>query len=221
MALPETERPDPSAIAAFVTARPGGFEAWHDGLGYPLEAIATMNRATREALACALPVRDGRDIEALVALALPGVPALLRQRFEAAAGRQRSTLGLALLYYAPDVVAQEERTQLVCHSIASLAQGQDQGLDAVLVTAQRWHPDPVLDALWCALECPDPVVVMHVAALLTYLYGLAAEPFDMALRSQYLRFISDDAAERQEARLGLRLRVSAPGVAVRLNWECQ
>jgi len=37
-----------------------------------------------------------------------------------------------------------------------------------------------------------------------YLHGLAAEPFDWALRPRFLCFASDDEVERQAARANLR-----------------
>lgn len=77
------------------------------------------------------------------------------------------------------------------------------GLDATLEVAKAWHPAPVIDALWKALDSVDPVVVVHIAAILFYLHGLAAEPFDWALRPQFLCFASDDEVERQAARASL------------------
>lgn len=201
MAELTSERVDSVAIAHFRAMRGTGFDAWHDGAGYPLATLDAMNTATREALVRELTVRDGREIEVLAALDLPSARLALRRAYEAA-GKDRVEIGLALLRWRPTCLSEPERTHLVCQAIAD-ARGGD-GLDAALEAAQAWHPAPVIEAMWKALDSTDSVVVVHVAALLFHLHGLTAEAFDWALRPQFLCFASDDDVERQAARASLR-----------------
>lgn len=70
------------------------------------------------------------------------------------------------------------------------------------------HPSPaIVDALWRNLQARSGDVAMHCAALLTYLHGLAAEPFDLAQRPFFLRFHTEDAQERAAAIDELRERI--------------
>ncbi len=46
---PDDGRPDTQAILSLLNARALGFDAWHDGHGYPLDALKTMNATERAA----------------------------------------------------------------------------------------------------------------------------------------------------------------------------
>lgn len=201
-----SDRPDVQAILDFLSAPRSGFDAWHDGHGYPLDALGTMNAATREALARSVVVRGWREVQLLAVLDMPVTRAALRSAFDAA-GVARCEIGLALLRWCPDCLSEDERTELVCNAL-ECAQG-GAGLDGALVAAQDWHSEPVVEALWHALDGPDPTVVVHIAALLYYLYGIAAEPFDWSQRRDFLRFASEDVSERMAARTDLRTRIAA------------
>lgn len=195
------ERIDTAAITRCLATHSAGHEAWHDGTGYALHELAGMNVATQEALVRQLSVRDWREIELLAAIDLACARQAQRSAFDAA-GVGRNAIGLALLRWNMDLLSEAERTQLVCAAIAKAHGGN--GLDAALEAAQTWHPAPVIDALWKALDSADHVVVVHVAAILFYLHGLAAEPFDLALHPKFLCFVSDDEALRRAACADLR-----------------
>lgn len=200
------EAADAAAVERFLAAGKVDHAAWHDGTGYPLDALLGMNAATRELLVSRLSVQRWRDVAALAALGTATARSALRAGFDAA-GPARLQIGLALLREMPQILSEAERTDLVCRAIEA-ARGGD-GLDAALQAAQAWHPTAVMDALWQALHHPDDVVVVHVAALLHYLHGLADEPFDFARRAEFLRFVADDPAERTAAIDQFRARVPA------------
>ena len=99
----------------------------------------------------------------------------------------------------------EERTRAI---VAALDQAQwFEGLGEALDLAAE-HPSPaVVDALWRNLQARGGDVAVHCAALLTFLHGLPAEPFDLAQRPFFLRFNTDDARERATVIDELRVRI--------------
>lgn len=200
----DSDRPDILAVLEFLNQRSCGFEAWHDGVGYPLESVHSMNHATREALARSVVVRSWREVQLLAALDVNGVQKSLRQAFDSA-GVARLEIGLALLRWEPSCLAEGERTELVCNALAC-ARGGD-GLDAALQAVQAWHPASVMDAMWKALDGRDATVAVHVAVMLYFLYGLATEPFDCEQRAVFLQFGSDDVVQRRDAQMELRQRI--------------
>jgi hypothetical protein len=197
---------DAAAVERFLAAGRVSHAAWHDGTGYPLDALAEMNASTRELLVSRLSINGWREVEVLAAIGTGTARTALRAGFDAA-GPVRLQTGLAMLRWIPEILTEAERTDLVCRAIEQ-ARGGD-GLDAALEAAQAWHPDTVMHALWQALKHPDDVVVVHVAALLHFLHGLAAEPFELSRRADFLRFIDDDPEERAAALEQLRARIPA------------
>jgi len=196
---------DPAAVERFVAAGKADHAAWHDGTGYPLEALAPMNAATRELLVSRLAVNGWREVEVLAAIGTHAARIAARAAFDAA-GSARLQIGTAALRWMPELLSEPERTDLVCQAIGHARGGHD--LDAALEAAQAWHPAAVVRALWQALEHhTDHVVVVHVAALLHFLHGLADAPFDLAQRGEFLRFGADDPRERAAALERLRARV--------------
>lgn len=206
------EGADAAELTRVLPAEPRGFEAWHDGTGYPLDGLDTLDAADRERLCSQWVVRGWREVEVLAAVGTPAARAMLRAGFDAA-GVSRLEIGLALLRCSPDLLSEDERSDLVCQAIAQARGGQ--GLDAALAAALAWHPAPVMRALWQALMQPDAVVVVHVAALLHHLHGLAGEPFDLAQRSEFLRFADDDPNVRAAANERLRQATRQSAAATR------
>jgi len=200
------EAVDYPAVERFLAAGKVTHAAWHDGTGYPLDALAKMNADTRELLVSRLSVEGWREVEVLAALGTAPALSALRAGFDAA-GPVRLQIGLAMLRWIPELLTEAERTDLVCRAVEQ-ARGGD-GLDAALEAAQAWHPAAVMRALWQALNHPDAVVVVHVAALLHFLHGLADEPFDLARRADFLRFVADDPGERAVALDQFRARIPA------------
>ena len=224
MALPATEpglatgrpgdegRADAAAVARFLAAGAVDHEAWHDGTGYPLDQLGPMNPATREQLVDRLPVHGWREVDVLAELDTPKARAALRAGFESA-GCSRLDVGLAILRRMPDCLSEPERTALIIEALEK-ARGAD-GLDAALEAARQWHPAPVMQALWQALEAPDRTVVVHVAALLYHLHGLSPDPFDLSRRSQFLQFAADVPHEPEAARAHLRTLIGGADPAAR------
>lgn len=195
---------DLAALDRFLATGRVDHDAWRDGTGYALDSLPDLNAATRALIPGRLVVRGWREVEVLAALDTPAAHSALRSAFDAA-GPDNPEIGLALLRCLPELLTDDERTRVVCRAVAQ-ARGGD-GLDPALQAAQAWHPAAVMQALWQALQHPDAVVVVNVAALLYFLHGLADEPFDMDQRSEFLRFAHDDPAERAAARARLKSRL--------------
>ncbi len=203
---------DHAAVERFLAAGQIDRDTWHDGIGYPLEALGTLNAASGELLISRLPVKGWREVEVLAALTTASARSALRAGFDAA-GPARLEIGLALLRWLPELLSEAERTDLVCRAIEQ-ARGGD-GLDAALEAAQAWHPAAVMNALWQSLLHQDATVVVNVAALLHYLLGLTEAPFDLSRRTDFLRFASDEAGERTAALDQLRMHMGFDQVCER------
>ena len=73
------------------------------------------------------------------------------------------------------------------------------GLTQFLAHAETWHPAPVIDALFRGASHREGEIAVHFAAMLMYLHGKADEAFDWAHRPFFLRFHTEDPAEREAA----------------------
>ena len=189
------------AAARFERSMAIDYEKWHDGIGYDVDAIDDATPAERERIERLLLARryaDWRDVEALARLRSPAAEAELRTARELGSTEVR----MAVLRHAPWLVSEAEREASLVRALgeATIYGGLTRALDQ----AEAFHPPAVLDALWRGLlERPGDVAV-HFAALLTFLHGRADEPFDMAQRPIFLRFVTEDAGERRAAHAELR-----------------
>jgi hypothetical protein len=124
---------------------------------------------------------------------------------------------MAILICAPRLVSGKRRLQVLCEALReSVIYG---GLTQALDLAAEFHPPEVVTELWRGLEHREGEVAVHFAALLAYIHGLAKEPFDWDLRPFFLRFRTEDPAERARQIAELRRRIaqknrkeSEPGV---------
>ena len=73
------------------------------------------------------------------------------------------------------------------------------GLSDILDEAEAFHPPEVVEALLRATQRGDGEAAVNFAALLYYLHGKAESSFDWAHRPFFLRFNTDDRAERMAA----------------------
>lgn len=171
-------------------------EAWHDGVGYDLDALRAASPAERaqlEALLTPRAVEDWRDVQALAALGTAGARVALQRALQAG----RPEIRAAVLRYCPEVVGITRRAAALveilegAEDVAALADAFEQIVD--------FHPPPVVTALLRAARCAPADVAVHCAAMLCFLHGQAAEPFDWGQRPFFLQFATDDDAERRAA----------------------
>jgi hypothetical protein len=187
---------DASPYERFRRSMDIGFEEWHDGIGYDLDALAEASPEDRTAIETLLVPRAGndwRDIEALAALGTPRADRALADAFATAGPEIR----VAILRDAPHVIPADR----VDAELVRLVDECDLGLGMthVLTLVEDLHPPAVVDALLRGTLDEHRSVPVHYAAMLLYLHGQAAEPFDWEVRPFVLRFADSGPDERQAA----------------------
>jgi hypothetical protein len=170
-----------------------GFEEWHDGIGYDIEAIRIASPTEREAIEQVLinhSPRDWRDIEALAEINTNSA----RDTLKNAIKDTNPVVRVAVARFAPDLVTDNERTQYIVDALekAEIFNGLSQVLDEV----ERYHPEEVKEALIRGLLTRKGDVAVLFAAMLFYLFGRAKRPFDIKQRHYFLRFNTQDRKER-------------------------
>lgn len=183
-----------SPLARFLSSMVVDYEKWREGIGYDLEALREATpgeRATLEGVLIDHAPRGWRDVEALALLTSDAARAALRDALRDVDAEVRA----AVMRHAPDLVSGEERLASLLRGIAQATSFH--GLDAVLSEAADFHPAPVIDALFRAALHRSGDVAVHFAALLYFLHGLTDQPFDWDHRPFFLRFKTEDRAERE------------------------
>jgi len=183
----------------FIESMKIGFDQWHDGTGYDLEALAGMTPEDRAAAEAVLVAHlagpgDWRDVEALASLATPGAMAALKvaAKHGNPEVRNRALEALAQTGPQPGMELEDDIVRAVERGALDLAQS---------------HPTPrVKRAVLDCARLADPTTRVHAAALLMYLCGKADEPFDWDQRPFFLRFASEDNRALRAAWTELRAR---------------
>jgi len=170
-----------------------GFEEWHDGIGYDIEAIRKASPAERDAIEQILinhRPRDWRDIEALAEINTK----FARETIKEAVKDPNPVVRIAVTRFAPDLATDTERTQ----SLADALQNTEPfwGLAQVLDEVESYHPEEIKVALIKGSLNRKGEVAVHFAAMLFYLFGEAKEPFEWGKRPFFLRFNTEDRKER-------------------------
>jgi hypothetical protein len=197
--------PDDTALVRFERSLLIGYEQWHDGVGYDVEALRELSVEQRRSIEARLVPPDGwRDVEALAVIASLGSDSA-RAELRKAATSGSSEVQLAVLQHAPELVPNDAR-------VASIVQALDvatpfDSFTTTLDQVEAFHPQPVIDALWRGLESRAGDVAVHYAAMLAFLYGKADEAFDWRLRPLFLEFNTADVAQRRAAIAKLRALV--------------
>ena len=189
--------PADSALKRFLASMPMTHEMWHDGTGYDLAALrevpADQRAQVEEALIGHRP-RDWRDIEALAELDSPRARQVIREALDDPDPAVRREARRHVPDDQVDTAAREAR-------LVELLSGPNlrDHLTEALDEAEDFHPPAVIEALLRAAAEADGESAVHCAALLYYLHGKAAEPFDWDHRPFFLRFNTTDRAEREAA----------------------
>ncbi|MFT3916894.1 MAG: hypothetical protein QM704_23265 [Anaeromyxobacteraceae bacterium] len=141
-------------------------------------------------------------MEALAALGTPRALEALRR----AAGEGSPQVRAAVARYAPDAVDAGERTAALVHALEHGRFGD--GLSEAIDLAAEHHPPEVVEALLRGAARGPGDRAVHFAALLLFVHGKAAEPFDWDERPFFLRFAEgepgrDDAFRELCARIGV------------------
>ncbi|MBE2214774.1 MAG: hypothetical protein IAE82_12955 [Opitutaceae bacterium] len=170
-------------------------DKWRDGEGYAIALLAEANaeaRATIESILVSRGVGDWRDVEALAALDTPRA----RNALTRVLCSGRRDLAEAVTRYAPHLVNDAERTRVL---VDLLERGEIYGgLTQALAQVREFHPPEIIDALLRGLLArPAASGIPHYAAMLLFLHGQAESDIDWAQRPFWIRFATDDRAERE------------------------
>lgn len=194
------------AYQTFLDSMNIGFDQWHDGTGYDLDALSQLTAPERASIEQLLTGKlanngDWRDLEALAALGTPSAQQAIHQaRRHHQPELRQYALQVSLENLDPATLKKADRLELEQQVIQAVKAGKyelSEGLPTL----------PVKQALLDALLHMDPVTRVNAAAFLMYLCGLTTEPFDWSLRPFFLRFAEatevEQAWEELRARTGL------------------
>lgn len=170
------------------------FDKWHDGTGYDLDALRALSPAEKksaEALLIKRGARDWRDLEALALLDTAETRAAIKVAINSSNPEVRN----AVTRNAHGLVSDSAR-------INSLVQGLETanfygGLTQTLDQVAEFHPPLIVEGLLRGTLDRAGDVAVHFAAMLCYVHGKAPEQFDMEQRPFFLRFNTDNRAERE------------------------
>ena len=183
-----------SVLQRFLASMVMNFDMWHDGNGYDLTLLDAMSldeRAQAEDALIRHSPRDWRDIEALARIVSPRA----RREVEAALTSTDNHVRREAVRHAGDKAQPADRERLLVRSLENdvICGGLTQAIDE----AATFHPPAVVDALFRGALNRDGEVAVHFAALLMFIHGKAAKPFDWNHRPFFLRFHTPDRAERE------------------------
>ena len=165
---------------------------WRDPQ-YDWEAIQLASSAERqsiESLLVSRGVRHALDVQALTLLETPSSRETLIRAFREGPPEVRA----AVARYIPDLIDVDERLAELLQRIAEC--DVYRGLSFTLEQIETCHPPLVVQAMLHRIQRDPGAVAVHFAALLLYLHGASAEPFDWEQRPFVLRFNPGNESDR-------------------------
>lgn len=170
------------------------YEKWHDGIGYDLDVLAEANDdEKRTILSYLIPPSGWRDIEALAAIDSD----VARKALHKALTSDNAEVRAAVTRYAPSIASEDERTEVLLRALKHGKFYDD--LTSALDQVEDFHPPAIVDALFRGLFVRPGEIATNFAAMLAFVHGKAESAFDWGLRPLFLKFNSDDGAERERA----------------------
>lgn len=172
-----------------------GYDEWHDGVGYDLDALDDLSEEGKTVVESWLVPRadrDWRDLEALDRLGTTtAFEAILRVRRTAG-----PLIALEAHGYGPEPSAEQWETAIVAAlTVADVTNG--------LVLAQRCalaHPSPAVVAeLWRHVRVGGSPIAYHAAETIAQIAGVVVDEFNHPHRSLLLRLQGPNSPERQAA----------------------
>lgn len=172
-----------------------GYEQWHDGVGYDIDAIDHMSADEKRAVERLLVPRaanDWRDLEALDRLGTRrAVEAILQVR-----QAKDHEMRLRAHQYGPEPSTDDwESAILASLAVAQLFSGLINALNCAIE-----HPGPrVIDMLWQKVRDPGSGVAYHCAAALSCIAGSSESLYDDRHRQLFLRLNAQASPDRDMA----------------------
>lgn len=195
-----------NALDRFLKSMDIGYEQWHDGIGYDLEALDQLSDSEKKFAEGRLIPRasnDWRDLEALDRLGTPAaIKAILNVR-----KANEPEIRLRAHQVGPEPTNIEwERAILKSLETAEIFSG----LTNVLDCAIEQPSDAVVEKLWAKVRDPASGVAYHCAAALCCIAGKLDSMYDDKYRKLFLRLVGPQSEDRElavkelESKLGPR-----------------
>ena len=174
------------------------YAKWHDGVGYDLDTLGKLSpdeQTKVENLLIERGVNDWRVVDALAEIGSEKALAALKNALQSDTYEVRIR-AVERLSEKGSISESEIETLLVeTLPLVKLLNGQT----FTLQLAEE-YPTPAVKRilLWCTLHGNEDIRV-HAAALIHFLYGIAASSFDWDHRPFYLRFNDENIENRKLA----------------------
>jgi hypothetical protein len=182
-----------SLFDRFVKSMEMDYDKWREGEGYNLEILSVASETEREDIERKLlqntPLQ-WRDIEALAIIDSPKARAAIMNAFVHADTETR----MAVHRYAPELISEPMRIESIARALreSEIFCGLSQALDDI----EEFHPPEIIQELLRGLMRRDGATACHFAAMLYFLHGLSNSAFDWEHRPFFLKFNTDNLAER-------------------------
>lgn len=187
-------RQSESAWKRFRDSMTIGYEQWHDGIGYDLEALDDLDEKGKrdaEQILIARASNDWRDLEALDRLETPGADAAILGVRTTADPEMR----LRAHVYGPRST-QDQLDDAIVYALENAEPFA--GLVLALRLARENPSERVKHVLWSKVKnrC---TISYHAAETLALMAGVINDEFDMTHRDLFLRMQSEESEDRQQA----------------------
>lgn len=161
------------------------YERWHDGDGYDLEALASIDESERGDVVWELARRDAtwREIEALETIDIPPARMAIKRALQDSDSIDTRLAAAEALHNLGKL--DEPLDTVLAREIGKLDEIGD-GCTRALLMAEEHPTDAVKRALLEASHRRTESAI-HCAGVLCYLTGAGTEPFDWNLRPLFLR----------------------------------
>ena len=185
------------ALERFLASTSIDYDAWHDGVGYDLDALRALDgkdRTEAERFLLERAGSDWRDLEALMALGTPAARAAVVEQLRG--GRLELRLWAARALGDDRELAADREAAIVSGLAEGIFYG---GLSVALDLATELRTPAMIQALFRASLRDDGEAAVQAAARLAFIHRKAKEEFDWELRPLFLKFNTADRGERTRA----------------------
>jgi hypothetical protein len=183
--------PQGAALRHFIASMTIDYEKWHDGIGYDLSTIDRMTANELESATKILLERQPptwRDLEALDRINSP----MARQAIADALKHSSAEVRVAAARYTRGADSERQAALIDALQQCDIYDGLTPALDQV----EHFHPPAIIDTLLRLILVREGPIVVHFAAMLFFIFGKAKSSFDWDHRPYFLKFDTEDRAER-------------------------
>jgi len=175
-----------------------GYDQWHDGEGYDLEALRQLRGSERtiaEEILLSRNASDWRDIEALDIL---GTEKALEEMNRAlSSSKIEVRIEAAERLKKREIIEDEDIENVIIRSLDEVTFFN--GMNRVMRLVEQYPSQKVREKIrWCAINGNDDIRVL-AAAMYHFLSGCTESSFDWEYRPLYLRFGKHSKHDREVA----------------------